>query len=276
MRVSGLLGVRIFTGVKFDGVGDPLRKNGLFVVKTAIHDKEGFNARCNTLHANVLIDAAGTAAPVVKHFKIPQTKEKLSNSLGLVAHFERAQGESRTAEFNMSRQFAQKAFNALKAKGIELENIVHFKRQTHYVVMTPTADSLIAQGCFKAKKDSYAELLDRSNVDQKKLREYARTTAMHFGFPIDCKFIDWDDQQDDKQAAQVFDFSERTETEKAMHVVQSGESQLLVFVVGDALMEPFWPEGYASFCVGTQPSSLFAPMFDQVSLPRCILPYKYR
>ena len=238
-KLACLLGVRIYTGVKFAAVEAPSSKGGLHRIKSQFVDTDGFNDRCGRqLEANILIDAGGTAAPVVKYYDMLQKKQKLSKALGLVAHFKRSKGENSTREFSHAYQYKQKEFDTLKSNGIDIENVVHYKRGTHYLVMTPTVGSLIAKQCFKAKKKSTTELLQASNLNKDKLREYAREVAIFWGLPKNCEFI-----ADERQAAQIFDFSERTTTEQPMHVVQSGNSQLLVFVAGDALIEPFWPEG---------------------------------
>jgi hypothetical protein len=67
------------------------------------------------------------------------------------------------------------------------------------------------------------------------LKAYAKECATHWGLPKDAAFI-----EDDRQAAQLFDFSERSYSTKSMHVEESGGSQLIVSVIGDALIEPFW------------------------------------
>ena len=237
-RLVLLLGVRIYTGLTFDSVQAPKSNPGMHIVKTKKYKDGGFQARMGVLEANVLIDAAGTAAPIVKYYTMKQTPIRLSNALGLVAHFKRAPGERKTKEFSHSRQYKQKQFDALEAKGLHLENIVHYKRDTHYVVMTPTTDALIAYGALKESKPSAREVVARGNVNMGKLREFAREVAIFWGMPKSCEFID-----DERQAAQIFDFSQRTSTDESMHVVESGKSQLLVFVCGDALIEPFWPEG---------------------------------
>ena len=96
---------------------------------------DGFNDRCGReLEANLLLDASGTVCAVVKHFQIPVKTTKLAQSLGLVAHFQRVRGEQ-VPEFSWAYQYKKKEFDALKDRGMELENIVHYKRSTHYIVM---------------------------------------------------------------------------------------------------------------------------------------------
>ena len=237
-RMACVLGVRIYTGVEFVSVKKPTA-GGWFKVVTRATDKDGFNDRCGSeLEANLLLDAGGTVAPVVKHYGIKQKHTKLAQSLGLVAHFTRNRGES-VEEFSWAYQYKKKEFDALnEAKGVKLENVVHYKRSTHYIVMTPTADSLVARGALKKKEKTAAALVNPKNVNKAKLKEFAKDAAVFWGLPAGSQFI-----EDDRQAAQLFDFSERTYTTESIHFEEAGGAQLVVGVIGDALIEPFWPEG---------------------------------
>ena len=238
-RLALILGVRIHTGVKFAGVDKPATKGAMYQIRTEITDTAAHNAYCTTLlAANILIDAGGTAAPVVKHYKLTQKHQKLSQALGLVAHFKREKSENASEEFSHAYQYKQKEFERLKTRGIDIENVVHYKRGTHYLVMTPTVGSLTARRCLKSHSVDKADMLKAGNINMDNLRQFARDVAVFWGLPETVQFID-----DKRQAAQIFDFSERTTTVESMRVEQDGEAQLLVFVVGDALIEPFWPEG---------------------------------
>ena len=56
----------------------------------------------------------------------------------------------------LSYVYAQDFFKKLKIKcGIELENFVYFKDDTHYFVMTATKKSLLAKGVLKQVKIVY-------------------------------------------------------------------------------------------------------------------------
>jgi hypothetical protein len=63
----------------------------------------------------------------------------------------------------------------------------------------------------------------------------APRTRSETGLPKSASFI-----EDTSQAVQLFDFSERTYTTESMHVEQADGAQLVVSVIGDALIEPFW------------------------------------
>jgi len=74
--------------------------------------------------------------------------------------------------------FNQKFFNDLnEAKGINLENIVYYKDETHYFVMTAKKQSLMEKGVIKENEADTEKLLSMQNVNQEKLFEYAREAA---------------------------------------------------------------------------------------------------
>jgi hypothetical protein len=115
---------------------------------------------------------------------------------------------------------------------------VYYQGATHYYVMTPTPASLKAFGVLKKVEKHPSDTVRSSNMDTVKLHEYARGVATAFGLPAATPFIK------DRNSAQLFDFSSRSQCKLSCKVMEDkGGPQLLVLVVGDALMEPFWPEG---------------------------------
>ncbi|KAG7274445.1 hypothetical protein CRUP_033601 [Coryphaenoides rupestris] len=105
--------------------------------------------------------------------------------------------------------FNQKFFLDLKEEtGIDLENIVYYKDKTHYFVMT-------------AKKQS---LLDKGVVIHLPTLDYAMN---HYGQPD----------------VAMFDFTGMHASEHAAMVRERHGRHLLVTLVGDSLLEPFWPMG---------------------------------
>ena len=119
-----------------------------------------------------------------------------------------------------------------------MENVVYYQGHTHYFVMTPTMSSLKQNGVI-AKTGDASKVVHRDNVDYEKLRVFARNVAEFFDLPKGTAFIEGG------HAAQLFDFSSRSMCKTPCKVleVKHAPAQLLVSVVGDALLEPFWPEG---------------------------------
>ena len=88
------------------------------------------------------------------------------------------------------------------------------------------------------------ELLASSNIDQDRLEEYARQAATfatrHFSSQLPLtEFSSWKGRRD----VSIFDFTVLSTCRNACQVLEQDGQQVLVAVVGDSLMEPFWPEG---------------------------------
>jgi len=184
--------------------------------------------------------------------------------------------------FKMARQFYMPLFaKVAKETGAELENIVYIKGHlSHYFVMTPTHRSLVEAGVLP--EGSSPCCLDANNVNQSKLDVYARKVAS-FKFKGEMPTVIEAATRDaltvvgadiaagtnpvgyQDRGPRLFDFStmrrqssaltflkpdgwlctdiqQDGKTADANHELNS-ENVLLVAAVGDALMEPFWPEG---------------------------------
>ncbi|CAE8606466.1 unnamed protein product, partial [Polarella glacialis] len=135
-------------------------------------------------------------------------------------------------QFSLARQFFQPLFKQLEDKtGINLENAVYYKGQAqHYIVMTPTKRSLVDLGVLREAQPASGGLLDRSNVSTECLAAMAKQVGMFFDLPtVLCE----------SQGVMIFDFSDVQRLESA----SSMAGNVFVCAVGDALLEPFWPEG---------------------------------
>ena len=71
---------------------------------------------------------------------------------------------------------------------MELENVVYYQGETHYFVMTPKKGSLLEYGVLKQKLPPPSDLA-RENVDQEKLKKFARGVADMVGLPSYVNFI---------------------------------------------------------------------------------------
>merc|ERR1719199_1156760 len=200
------------------------------------------------INTDSLICKCGTKLPCDFLFVADGANSTLSHSLGLrsiaiglrgkgsaigvVANFANSGGADQKAirQFSWARQFNMPLFNKLKdATSTDLENIVYYKAQAHhYMVMTPTKRSLLEVGVLRNGQDRH--LLHGSNVDIQRLSVMVQDIASFFGLPTElCE----------SQGAMIFDFSGIKRLENAATTVGG----VFVCAVGDALLEPFWPEG---------------------------------
>ncbi|XP_076879763.1 F-actin-monooxygenase MICAL2 isoform X3 [Brachyhypopomus gauderio] len=139
--------------------------------------------------------------------------------------------------------FNQKFFLDLRQEtGIDLENIVYYKDDTHYFVMTAKKQSLLDKGVIIHDYIDTEALLSSANVNQDALLAYAHQAAdfaTHYQLPVLEYAMNHLDQPD----VAMFDFTCMYASENAALVREKFGHQLLVALVGDSLLEPFWPMG---------------------------------
>uniref|UniRef100_UPI0037E78314 F-actin-monooxygenase mical2b isoform X4 n=1 Tax=Semicossyphus pulcher TaxID=241346 RepID=UPI0037E78314 len=139
--------------------------------------------------------------------------------------------------------FNQKFFLELREEtGIDLENIVYYKDNTHYFVMTAKKQSLLDKGVIINDYIETERLLSADNVNQEALLSYAREAA-DFGTNYQLPSLDYAINHYGQPDVAMFDFTSMYASENAALIREKHEHQLLVALVGDSLLEPFWPMG---------------------------------
>ncbi|XP_067352608.1 F-actin-monooxygenase MICAL2 isoform X8 [Channa argus] len=139
--------------------------------------------------------------------------------------------------------FNQKFFLDLKEEtGIDLENIVYYKDNTHYFVMTAKKQSLLDKRVVINDYIDTQMLLSGENVNQEALLCYAREAA-DFGTNYQLPTLDFAMNHCGQPDVAMFDFTSMHASENAALVRERFGHQLLVALVGDSLLEPFWPMG---------------------------------
>lgn len=185
-------------------------------------------------------------------------------AIGLIVNLKRQDGQSERnlRSFNMASQFFTSLFKECEQEtGCKLENIVYTKaHSSHYFVMTPTNSSLQATGVIKNR--SHEPLLAPENVDLEALDRLVQAiTAFRWKRGADCQEPPVLEaiRADNNGAVpkplyadgrpRLFDFSQMRRSVEGMKFVRppgakaASADDLLVGLCGDALMEPFWPEG---------------------------------
>ncbi|XP_078405497.1 F-actin-monooxygenase MICAL2-like isoform X6 [Cetorhinus maximus] len=139
--------------------------------------------------------------------------------------------------------FNQKFFQDLKEEtGVDLENIVYYKDNTHYFVMTAKKQSLLDKGVIVNDYVDTEMLLCGENVNQEALLSYAREAA-DFATNYQLPALDFAMNHYDQPDVAMFDFTCMYASENAALIRERCGHQLLVALVGDSLLEPFWPMG---------------------------------
>ncbi|XP_022241856.1 uncharacterized protein LOC106459621 isoform X1 [Limulus polyphemus] len=126
--------------------------------------------------------------------------------------------------------------------GIDLENIVYYKDDTHYFVMTAKKQSLLERGVILNDYSDTARLLAPENVDRESLMEYARDAA-DFSTDGQLPALDFAVNHYGQADVAMFDFTSMYAAEHACRVLERRGHKLLQALVGDSLLEPFWPTG---------------------------------
>jgi len=235
-RFALVAGVNIETGLEVTGLNPPNAASGSRWVLTTVDTASN---RVREYPVNAVFAAGGSNDAMTHALGFESTVLGTSSAVGLVAHLKnsRTEPERRLEEFSFARQYRQELFGTLSSRGMDLENVVYYQGNTHYFVMTPRRQSLLGYGVLRTDLAPPADLA-RDNIDQDKLRQFARGVAEFFGLPPSCEFVT------DTAACQLFDFSTRKAAKTSCQVREDGRgNQCAVMLIGDAVLEPFWPEG---------------------------------
>ncbi|XP_059128477.1 F-actin-monooxygenase MICAL1 [Peromyscus eremicus] len=239
LKVALLLGVEIHWGITFTGLQPPPRKGSGWHAQL----QPSPPAQLANYEFDVLISAAGGKF-VPEGFTIREMRGKLA--IGITANFVngRTVEETQVPEISgVARIYNQKFFQSLlKATGIDLENIVYYKDDTHYFVMTAKKQCLLRLGVLLQDLPETDQLLGRANVVPEALQRFARAAA---DFATHGKLGKLEFAQDARGRPDVaaFDFTSMMRAESSARVQEKHGARLLLGLVGDCLVEPFWPLG---------------------------------
>ncbi|XP_039503824.1 protein-methionine sulfoxide oxidase mical2b isoform X4 [Pimephales promelas] len=192
---------------------------------------------------DVIIGADGRRS-TLDGFKRKEFRGKLA--IAITANFvnRNTTAEAKVEEISgVAFIFNQKFFLELREEtGIDLENIVYYRDNTHYFVMTAKKQSLLDKGVIINDYIETERLLANDNVNQEALLSYAREAA-DFGTNYQLPSLDYAINHYGQPDVAMFDFTCMYASENAALVREKNGHQLLVALVGDSLLEPFWPMG---------------------------------
>ncbi|XP_041795730.1 protein-methionine sulfoxide oxidase mical3a isoform X9 [Chelmon rostratus] len=242
LKMALLLGIEIHVNVEFKGLIEPPEDQETERIgwRAEVHPR---THPVNELEFDVIIGADGRRN-TLPGFRRKEFRGKLA--IAITANFinRNTTAEAKVEEISgVAFIFNQKFFQDLReATGIDLENIVYYKDDTHYFVMTAKKQSLLEKGVILNDYADTELLLSRANVDQAALLSYAREAA-DFSTNHQLPTLDFAINHYGQPDVAMFDFTCMYASENAAMVRQRNGHKLLVALVGDSLLEPFWPMG---------------------------------
>jgi len=238
LKVCLLLGVEVFEAVGFEDLIEPVDIETGWKAKVSPPEHP-----VSQYEFDVLIGADGKRNTLTG-FKRKEFRGKLA--IAITANFinKHSPAEGEVEEISgVAFIFNQKFFNDLNEElGISLENIVYYKDETHYFVMTAKKQSLLNKGVLLKNQQDPAALLAPDNISQDALFQYAREAA-DFATKGQLPHLDFAVNHFGKPDVAMFDFTSMYAADHSARVFERHGHRLLQCLVGDSLLEPFWPTG---------------------------------
>lgn len=264
LKVACIFGVQLFPGVTFSNLVEPCascppqqnspaqfvrtrpRTSSLAVGPIAAN---GWKAVYTPDHAvlsarefDVIIGADGKLSAL----QFPQKELRCRLAVAVTVNFvnNNTLEENQVPEISgVTSIFNQQFFARMATSiGIELENIVYYKDETHYFVMTAKKRSLLSKRVFVKDDDDPQVLLSPNNVNQKALQAFALKAA-EFATNNALTNLQFAVNAQGEPDVAVFDFTRMYAAEHACRIVERQGRPILQCLIGDALIEPFWPTG---------------------------------
>lgn len=145
LKVILLLGVKVHSGIKFTGLVEPKNANSGWTVTVSPS-----SCTVSSQIYNIIVAADGKQHSV-PGFRSKEFRAKLALAITVNFVNHNTKQESSVPEISgVSYVYKQQFFDTLAEKhGIDLENIVYYKDETHYFVMTAKKKSLLKKKVLK-------------------------------------------------------------------------------------------------------------------------------
>ncbi|KAI6653684.1 Protein-methionine sulfoxide oxidase MICAL3-like [Oopsacas minuta] len=237
MKICLILGVNIYHNTKFIRYTEPRSK------------EDGWGVQCeprlsdaNFRTYDVILTADGKKYTL--DFKKKEFRAKLAIGISFNFVNMNTPKENEVSEISgISYTYHQDWFKKLsKEHGIDLENIVYYKDETHYYVMTAKRQSLIKKGVLRKDYSDAIRLTDPHNINQKKLENFAIESAK-YATEGKMPHFEFSKTHQGENDVALFDFTSLFASQHASKIIKRKGKSLLLLVAGDTLIEPFWPTG---------------------------------
>ncbi|OWZ07400.1 hypothetical protein PHMEG_00020215 [Phytophthora megakarya] len=230
LKVALLVGVNVYSATGFESIAPPLRNGSkpFYSIKT--------EPQIPVREFTAILGATGVNDQLAEPAGINRFVFSQKESLGIVCYFPNLETpeEMKVKEFSWTAQLKHHMLHRMRDVGIDLENIVYFRGEMHYLVMTPKRQNLLARGVVKQNPPHSKDLVESTNVSQRCLHAFVKCVVEFAGIPRRTDFT---------RVMSLFDFSSLTRAEKPASVLTSHSKKLYVGLIGDSLLEPVWHEG---------------------------------
>ncbi|KAG3119725.1 hypothetical protein PI125_g1717 [Phytophthora idaei] len=188
-----------------------------------------------------VLGASGTSDKLAQPAGISRFVYSNKEALGIVCYFPNlgTSDETKAKEFSWTAQLKHPMLDKLREIGLDLENVVYYRGEMHYLVMTPKRQNLVGLHVVNEDRPSSTDLVMDYNINNSALHEFVKSIVDFAGIPRKTDFT----------RVSLFDFSALTRADKAASVLSSHGRKLYVGLIGDSLLEPVWHNGVGT-CSG--------------------------
>ncbi|OWZ04173.1 hypothetical protein PHMEG_00023967 [Phytophthora megakarya] len=231
LKVALLVGVKVYSATGFESIVHPqLEVNGgnpFYSIKT--------EPQIPVAEFTAVLGATGTNNQLADPAGINRFVFCRNESLGIVCYFPNLETpeEMKTKEFSWTSELKHHMLHKMREAGLDLENIVYFRGEMHYLVMTPKRQNLLVRGVVNKNYPDSKDLVRKDNINLSSLHAFVKSIVRFAGIPRKTDFT----------RVNLLDFSSLTRADKAANIISSQGKKLYIGLVGDSLLEPVWHEG---------------------------------
>ncbi|KAG7398051.1 hypothetical protein PHYBOEH_011782 [Phytophthora boehmeriae] len=229
LKVALLVGVTVYSSTSFESLVAPTsddKEKPFYTVTT--------EPQIPTMEFTAVLSASGNNDKLADSAGINRFVFCRKEALGIVCYFPNlgTSEEAKVKEFSWTSQVKHQMLDKLREVGIDIENIVYYRGEMHYLVMTPKRQNLVQRQVVNEDLADSADLVLDENVNSSALHEYVNAVVDFVGIPRKTEFT----------RVSLFDFSSRSRADKAANVLTAHGKKLYVGLIGDSLLEPLWHE----------------------------------
>ncbi|KAG6602744.1 MICAL-like protein [Phytophthora cinnamomi] len=181
-----------------------------------------------------VLGASGTNDKLAEPAGINRFVYSNKEALGIVCYFPNlgTSDEVKAKEFSWTTFRHHPMLDKLREIGFDMENVVYYRGEMHYIVMTPKRQNLLDRRVLYQNRSDPTDLVKDDNVNKIVLHELAKRIVDFAGIPRKTDFT----------RVSLFDFSTLTRADHAANILSSHGKKLYVGLMGDSLLEPMWHE----------------------------------